>query len=68
MHERVEVAVEHGLRVAGLVVGAQVLDHLVGVQHVAADLRAEVHVELLAALAGELLGALALLELDQAAT
>ena len=39
-HELVEVAVEHPLHVADLVLGAVVLDHRVGVQDVAADLRA----------------------------
>ena len=37
----VEVAVEHALDVAGLVLGAQVLHHLVRLQHVGADLAAE---------------------------
>ena len=36
--EAVEIAVEHPRRVAHLVVGAVVLDHRVGVQHVGADL------------------------------
>src|SRR5919201_6240094 len=39
--ERVQVAVEHGLDVSCLDTGAMVLDHLVGVQHVGADLVAE---------------------------
>src|SRR5947209_8390725 len=38
--EAVEVALEHGLRAAGLDVRAQVFHHLVRVQHVVADLRA----------------------------
>ena len=63
--EAVEVAVEHALGVAHLVVRAVVLDHRVRVQDVGADLRAEVHVLRLAALLGDLLLALALLELDQ---
>ena len=37
-HERVEPSVEHPLDVADLGVGAVVLDHRVGVQHVRADL------------------------------
>ena len=37
-YERVEPAVEHPLHVADLGVGAVVLDHRVGVQHVGADL------------------------------
>ena len=38
VQEAVDVAVEHLLRVADLVIGAQVLDHLVRVQHVRAHL------------------------------
>ena len=38
LHEGVEVAVEHVLRGCRLRAGAQVLDHLVGLQHVGADL------------------------------
>src|SRR4051812_5239694 len=38
LHERVEVAVEHGARARRLVTRSQVLDHLVGVQHVGPDL------------------------------
>src|SRR6478735_711826 len=63
--EAVEVAVEHALGAADLEVGAVVLDHRVRVQHVGADLRAEVDVLRLAALARDLLLALALLPLDQ---
>ena len=37
-HELVEVAVEHARRVRGLHAGTQVLHHLVGLQHVGADL------------------------------
>ncbi len=48
MHEAVQVAVQHALRVTDLVAGARVLHHLVGVQHVVADLAAKVHVEHLA--------------------
>src|SRR3712207_1296990 len=64
-HEPVEIAVEHALGAADLEVGAVVLDHRVRVQDVGADLRAEVDVLRLAALARYLLLALALLELDQ---
>ena len=49
--EAVEVAVEDALGVAHLEVRAVVLDHRVRVQHVGADLRAEVHVLRLALLA-----------------
>src|SRR4029450_4537736 len=49
LHERFEVAVEHRVHVAGLVLGPQVLDHLVRLQHVAADLAAEPHPLLVAA-------------------
>ena len=49
LHERVEVAVEHGVDVAGLVLGPQVLDHLVRLQHVGADLAAEADLGLAAA-------------------
>ncbi len=65
-HERVEVAVEHALHVAGLVARAQVLDERVGVQDVGADLRAEVDVLRLALLARDLRLALALLALERA--
>ena len=37
-HEGVEIAVEHVLRARGLGPGAQVLHHLVGLQHIGADL------------------------------
>src|SRR3954447_19089261 len=63
--ELVEVAVEHGVDVADLVAGAQVLDDLVRVQDVVADLRAEVDVLRLALLARDLLLALALQLLGQ---
>ena len=65
VHEAVEVAVEHAVGVADLEVGAVVLDHRVRVQDVGADLRAEVDVLRLAALARDLLLAPALLGLDQ---
>ena len=40
LDEVVDLAVEHGVDVAGLVLGAQVLHHPVGREHVAADLAA----------------------------
>src|SRR5258708_12189000 len=43
-----EVAVEDGLRVSGLVAGPEVLDHLVGVQDVAPDLVAPAGLDVLA--------------------
>ena len=49
LHELVEVAVEDGGDVARLDVGAQVLDHLVRLQHVGADLAAPPDLGLLAA-------------------
>ena len=67
MDEAVQFAVKHALGIAALMAGAQVLDHLVQVEDVAADLAAEVHVQHLAALARELVGELALLELDELA-
>src|SRR5262249_8407957 len=63
--EVVEIAVENALGVTRLVAGAMVLDPLVGVQEVAADLRAPGDVLDLAALLGQLLRAFALLQLDQ---
>src|SRR5215217_8641317 len=63
--EAVEVAVEHAARVPDLVVGPVVLDHRVRVQDVGADLRAEVDVLGLAALARDLLLAPALLRFDE---
>ena len=36
--ERIDIAVEHGLGLGGLVAGAQILDHLVWVQHVGTHL------------------------------
>src|SRR5665648_303129 len=65
VHEPVEVAVEHALGVADLVAGAQVLHHLVRVQHVAADLAAEIDVAHFAALPGELVGEAVLLAIHQ---
>src|SRR5262249_42180404 len=48
LHERIEVAVEHGVDVPGLVLGPQVLHHLVRLQDVAADLAAEADLLLVA--------------------
>ena len=48
LHERVEVAVQDGAGVAGLVARAQVLDHLVRVQDVAPDLVAPARLDVLA--------------------
>src|SRR5438094_2604356 len=66
MNELVEVAVENCLRIAGFVPGAVILDELVGLEDVAADLAAEVGLLGSAALAGQLLLAFFLLELGQA--
>ena len=66
LHERIEVAVEHALDVAGLVLGPQVLHHLVRLQHVAADLAAEADPLLLAPDAGQLVLPLLALEVGQA--
>src|SRR6266498_4804566 len=63
--EPVEVAVEDSLRVAHLVVGAVVLDELVRVEHIAANLTPEVRLLHGAALLGELGLPLLLLELGQ---
>src|SRR5215208_1137907 len=41
LDEVVDVAVEHGVHVAALDLGAGILDHAVGREHVVADLRAE---------------------------
>src|SRR5262245_33887650 len=49
LHELVEVAVEDAVHVAGLVLVAEVLDHLVGLHDIRADLAAEAHRPLLAA-------------------
>src|ERR1039458_7866740 len=45
--EGLQISVHHTLHVAGLMAGAQVLDHLVGLEHVAADLVAPRHRALL---------------------
>src|SRR5262245_16678064 len=55
LHERVEVAVEHRAGVGGLHAGAQILDHLVGLQHVGPDLVAPADVGLGGLLGGGLL-------------
>src|SRR3954468_3386867 len=48
LHEGVEIAVEDSTRVARLVVRAEVLNHLVWVQHVASDLVAPTGLDVLA--------------------
>src|SRR6185437_1189657 len=63
--EAVDVAVEHPLDVADLVLGAVVLHHRVRVQDVGADLRPPGDVFDLAARLRQLFGAFALLQLDQ---
>ena len=60
--EAIEVAVEHALRVAGAHARAQVLHHLVRLQHVAANLAAPPNLALLAVKL-VLLGALLVLPL-----
>src|SRR3954470_19304963 len=65
LDERVEVAVEHAVDVAGLVLGAEVLHELVRRQHVAADLAAEPDLLLLALDGGELVLALLALEVGE---
>ncbi len=52
--EAVDLAVEHGARVADFVVGPQVLDDLVRLEHVRADLVAEADFSFLVVLLGEL--------------
>ena len=63
--ESVEVAVEDALRVPGFVIGAMVLDDLVGMEDIAADLTSEAGVLHDAALGGQLLLAALLLELGE---
>src|SRR3954471_6062811 len=53
LDEAVEVAVEHRAGVAHLVVGAKVLDELVGLQNIRPDLAAERDFPLLVVLLGE---------------
>src|SRR3954469_25355781 len=65
LDERVEVAVEHAVDVAGLVLGAQVLHELVRRQYVAADLAAEADLLLLALDGRELVLALLALEVGE---
>ena len=65
LDEGVEVAVEHGRRVRGLDAGAQVLDHRVRLEDVAADLVAPARLDVLAAQPGHLGLALLLLALDE---
>src|SRR5688500_15616241 len=45
--ERVEVAIEHGLDIAGLVLGAMILDKCVWMQVVSAHLAAEIGLDML---------------------
>src|SRR4026209_1748073 len=47
LHERVQVAIEHGGRVAGLVGSPKILDHLGGVQNIAPDLVAPARLDVL---------------------
>lgn len=47
-HEIIQVSVEHSLRIRGLVTGAQVLDHLVRMKHIASYLGAPFDLLLLA--------------------
>ena len=63
--EAVEVAVEHGAGVADLVIGPQVLDELVGLEDVRADLAAEADLALLVVLLGEVGLAFLFLQADQ---
>jgi hypothetical protein len=65
LHEQVEVAVEDRAGVRCLVAGAQVLDHLVRVEHVAPDLVAPAGGHVLAAQLAQLLLALLQLELEE---
>ena len=63
--EAVDVAVEDGAGVADFVVGPQVLDDLVRLEHVRADLVAEADFALLVVLLGELGLALLFLQADE---
>src|SRR5690606_63315 len=65
LDELVDLAVEDTVDVAGLVAAAEVFDHAVRLQHVAADLAAEVDVLRLAADRRELRFALLPLEVEQ---
>src|SRR6476619_7852237 len=66
MDELVERPVENCLRIAGFVLRPVILDQLVRVEYVAADLAPEIGLLRLTALAGELLLPFLLLELRQA--
>ena len=65
LNERVDIAVEHGLGLRSLIAGAQILDHLVRVEHVAANLVAKTNRGLGSANLIERLGALLELNLVQ---
>src|ERR671913_1160386 len=65
LHEGVQVAVQDGARAGRLVPGPEVLDHLVRVQDVGADLVAPARGHMLAAQPTELLLALLQLELEE---
>src|SRR3954465_13126793 len=65
LDERVEVAVEHAVDVAGLVLGAQILHELVRREYVAADLAAEADLLLLPLDGRELVLALLALEVGE---
>ena len=45
-NERLQIAVEHAIHVADFHLGAVVFDHAIGLQHVRANLRSELDVEL----------------------
>src|SRR5262249_50914999 len=54
LDEAIDLAIEHGARVADFVVGPQVLHDLVGLKHVRADLVAEADLSLFVVLLGVL--------------
>src|SRR5690348_11750245 len=66
LDERIDLSVEHSLGVAYLLAGSHILDQRVWLQHVVADLRAELGRQDLAANLVEMLGGLLLLALKQA--
>ena len=63
--ETVQIAVHHGIHIAGLVVGAVILDHGVGHEHIAADLVAPGDLILHALDVADLVQVLLLLDLIQ---